>query len=97
MISESFQVAGNFGLAPGRSAPSWLPVPAPAARPRSTQASPARSRLSARGASHSGAEKFWLLILVLAALFGIAYGFSCLLDLVQHWAAFNAGVAHLLQ
>jgi hypothetical protein len=45
----------------------------------------------------SGAEKFWLLVLTVAALVGIGYGFSCLLDLVQHWAAFNAGVAHLLQ
>jgi hypothetical protein len=35
-------------------------------------------------------------LLALAAAAGVAYGLSCLLDLVQNWAAFNAGVERLM-
>jgi hypothetical protein len=38
-----------------------------------------------------------LLMLGLAGAAGIGYGFSCLLDLVQHWAMFGAGVNQLVQ
>jgi len=38
-----------------------------------------------------------MLLLVFAAVLGIAYGFSCLVDLVQHWAVFNVGVGRLIQ
>ena len=36
-------------------------------------------------------------LLAAAAVVGIAHGFSCLVDLVQHWALFNVGVGHLIQ
>ena len=36
-------------------------------------------------------------LLVLAAVIGIGYGFSCLLDMVQNWAAINACVSHMIQ
>jgi hypothetical protein len=42
-------------------------------------------------------EKLMLLALSLSAAAGIGYGFSCLLDLVQHWAVFGAGVSQLVQ
>jgi hypothetical protein len=38
-----------------------------------------------------------LLTLTMAATAGVGYGFSCLLDLVQHWAVFGAGVSQLVQ
>jgi hypothetical protein len=42
-------------------------------------------------------ERALMLLLAGAGVVGIAYGFSCLVDLVQHWAVFNAGVARLIQ
>src|SRR5262249_216885 len=36
-------------------------------------------------------------LLAAASVVGIAYGFSCLVGLVQHWALFNVGVGHLIQ
>lgn len=35
--------------------------------------------------------------LVLAAGIGISYGFVCLVNLVEHWAAVQASVGHMLQ
>jgi hypothetical protein len=46
--------------------------------------------------AQSELEVLGLALLVLAAVLGIGYGFSCLVNLVQHWALFNAGVGHLL-
>jgi hypothetical protein len=42
-------------------------------------------------------ERAFMLLLAIAGLVGIAYGFSCLVDLVQHWAVFNAGVGQFVQ
>lgn len=36
-------------------------------------------------------------LLTVAAAAGVGYGFSCLLDLVQHWAVFGAGISQLVQ
>jgi hypothetical protein len=44
----------------------------------------------------TGFERFLFALLALAAVAGIAYGFSCLLDLVQNWAAFSAGIRNLI-
>ena len=41
-------------------------------------------------------EKLLMAILVLAAVIGISYGFSCLVDLVQNWAAVNTGISNLI-
>jgi hypothetical protein len=38
-----------------------------------------------------------MFLLAVAGVAGIAYGFSCLVDLVQHWAVFKAGVGQLIQ
>jgi hypothetical protein len=48
-------------------------------------------------ASEGRLEKLWMALLVVAAAGGIAYGFACLVDLVQNWALLHAGVGHLLQ
>ncbi len=42
------------------------------------------------------AEKLLWVTLAAAAAAGIGYGFNCLLDLVQHWALFNTGIANLV-
>ncbi len=44
----------------------------------------------------SVAEKLFWVMLTGAAAGGLGYGFNCLLDLVQHWALFNAGVGNLI-
>jgi hypothetical protein len=41
-------------------------------------------------------EKWLLLLLAIAALAGIAYGFSCLVDLVQNWASMERGISSLI-
>ncbi len=46
--------------------------------------------------SHSLPEHWFMCLLALAAVIGIAYGFSCLTDLVQNWAALNIGVDKLI-
>ena len=45
---------------------------------------------------HVGFEEVLLVLLAVVALFGIAYGFSCAVDLVQHWAVFEQGAANLI-
>ncbi len=37
-----------------------------------------------------------LLVLVLASAIAIIYGFSCLVDMVQHWAAMERGISSLI-
>ena len=45
----------------------------------------------------SGREGMLLGLLALAAAVAIGYGFSCLVELVQNWALFGAGVERLIQ
>ncbi len=42
------------------------------------------------------AEKWFFFFLAVAAVVGIAYGFSCFLDLVQNWAAMERGISNLI-
>ncbi len=37
-----------------------------------------------------------MLFLALAAVIGITYGFSCLVDLVQNWAIMERGISSLI-
>jgi hypothetical protein len=48
-------------------------------------------------ANECRAEKLLMTMLVAAAVGGVTYGFACLVDLVQNWASFYAGVAHFFQ
>ena len=43
------------------------------------------------------AEKALFGLLVLAAAVGVAYGFSCLLDLVQNWASVSLALGRFVQ
>jgi hypothetical protein len=86
-------------MPPTRPLPTWLPapmVPRPVLRcmPPST-----KTRRSFRRACSTEfrLERAFMLLLALAGVVGIAYGFSCLIDLVQHWAVFNAGVGQFIQ
>jgi hypothetical protein len=93
--------AGN-GLTGARRVPEWLPVPAAAPARKDTDNRPAtgaahRPRLWIRPEGAPLSEKVMFLVLTLAATAGIGYGFSCLLDLVQHWAVFGAGISRLVQ
>jgi hypothetical protein len=63
---------------------------------RSKPHSPRLSQLWIRSPGDHRAERFLFFGLALAALVGIGYGFSCLLDLVQNWALFERGVANLV-
>ncbi len=88
------------GSAAGARRPlEWLPVPAvpvkPAERPQGRGTSSRLYRLSTRREPFMPRLLFGLLSG--AAVLGIGYGFSCLVDLVQHWAMFDAGISRLLQ
>lgn len=98
----SSRLCAETSLAPTGRIPEWLPVPAAApvrpagsSRQRARGSQRARSWISPEGAPLS--ERVMLLMLGLAGAAGIGYGFSCLLDLVQHWAMFGAGVNQLVQ
>src|SRR5207249_3492091 len=99
---------GPAGLLVGRVTPvrspmpSWLPAPAAprpvaAARPRSNASAKSSRSLWIAPERESRGEKLLLSLLVLAAVFGIAYGFSCMTDLVQNWAGFHSALAHMIQ
>ncbi len=85
--------------APRLRAPAvWLPVPrlpkneASKGRPVVT---PAAARIHPPRTLPG--EKLFLGLLTLAATIGVVYGFWCLVDLVQNWALFRAGVGRLIQ
>jgi hypothetical protein len=100
--TASLRTAKTFGVIeleiPHRAPPSWLPVPA-SPRARKARQNPAgKTRAWLMPARReSRLEKLFLLLLVTAAVIGIGYGFSCLVDLVQNWALFGAGVDRLIQ
>jgi len=74
----------------------WLPVPAPMV-PKARRATPAaRSSLWLRPEGESIAEKTLMGLLATAGVIGIGYGFSWMIDLVQGWVGFSAGIAHLV-
>ena len=72
--------------------PTWLPAPAAVrVAPRFRRpVSPARKIRDFRF------QQVALLLLAAVGVVGIVYGFSHLLDLVQHWAVFNAGLGRLI-
>src|SRR5437773_1144875 len=107
MMTSSAQIGMSGGVKaaqaqrlPRRGAVrEWLPVPAP-----SLPQAPAirgKSALVARSIwlqpeGESKAEKFLLFLLASAAVIGIGYGLSCLIDLVQGWAEFNIAIAQMV-
>ena len=83
-----------------RPLPAWLPAPV---APRVVRPLPTgcgkQTRQSFRYAcaNEFRLERVLMFCLATAAVVGIGYGFSSLIDLVQHWAVFNAGVGQLIQ
>ena len=78
----------------------WLPAAADSprngvARLHDFQATAQRIPTWIVPAEDAAGEKCLWSFLALASAIAIAYGFSCLVDLVQHWALFNAGVEQL--
>jgi hypothetical protein len=85
-----------------RAPAQWLPAPAEiwmsdrTSRP-TTKAAVRRIDSVVQPGTYSGLEQVMFVLLAFVAVVGIGYGFSCILDLVQHWAAFNTGIAQILQ
>ena len=80
----------------GRVAAEWLPAPPVVKRePAPTPASASSFWVPSHG--QTIAEKSMLFGLVLAAGIGISYGFVCLVNFVENWAAVQASVGHMLQ
>jgi hypothetical protein len=101
MMSGAGNMAVDFPQLPGPRArvPQWLPAPPLS---RAAPAEKSDTRKAAKGiwiplARESVAEKLMIGLLVAGAAIGIAYGFSCLLDLVQGWAGVSLGISNLVQ
>jgi len=77
------------------AAPAWLPAPRAArcpSQPRATRT----HRPEWMVVRQTVSEKVLMGLLAAAALGGIAYGFICLLDLVQNWANVSSGIERML-
>jgi hypothetical protein len=86
--------AGVWSSRSHRASVEWLPVPS---SPRQNAVTRKVKSSEAPGFSVSlAAEKFLFASLGTAGVIGIAYGFSCLVDLVQNWAAVNASIGHMI-
>lgn len=104
MMRGAGNMAANFPQFTGPRArvPQWLPAPP---MPRAAPAQKSDTRKGAKTARgiwipldrESVAEKLMIGLLVVGAAIGIAYGFSCLLDLVQGWAGVSLGISNLVQ
>jgi len=76
---------------------AWLPAPV---APRHLQFRPKKTAVPSIWISlpaEPAVEKGLLGLLALAAVIGIGYGFSCLIDLVQNWASVNATLGQIIQ
>ncbi len=97
--AAAFEPARVLIMPHTRPLPTWLPAP-PTPRPAgryTPESKKARQSFRPACATEFRLERAGMLLLAVAAVAGIAYGFSCLVDLVQHWAVFNAGVGQFLQ
>ena len=91
----------DWRLRPRATVAAWLPVPAmrrPVASPR-TRPADHNSALHRvwLPVAQTFAEKTLFGLLIASAATGIGYGFSCMLHLVQNWAAVNATVVRMVQ
>jgi hypothetical protein len=86
----------NVAFPSGRTVAQWLPAP-PVAKRQPARATASANRLWVPSNGESLGEKSMLFGLVLAAAIGISYGFMCLVNLVENWAAVQASVGHMLQ
>src|SRR3954452_8021426 len=89
------------GAAAGRAEkiPTWLPAP-PVTRPMAapkTKATRAGQGIWIHLEQESAWEKVFLVMLILAAVIGVGYGFSYMVDFVQNWAGVNLAVGQLVQ
>lgn len=86
----------------GRPPAEWLPVPTwtptkPARKCRAPAPGKSSQSLWMQPQQQFDVELLGMGLLACAALLGIGYGFSWMVDLVQHWALFNLGVGNLIQ
>src|ERR1044071_4074341 len=91
--------SGNWALRSPGSVATWLPVPPtpyPQVVHRKATSAPS-SNIWISLPYEPIAEKLMLGLLMLAALVGIGYGFSCLLDLVQNWASVHTTLGLMIQ
>jgi hypothetical protein len=93
--------AGHCGSA-ARAFPTWLPAPPSRRSYPGSWAAPREPatrvrRLTLPATQEPLGERLLFAALALAALTGVAYGLTNLLDLVQNWSSVNVAVAQLIQ
>ena len=90
-------LAPNDFIGKSRRAPvEWLPAPRRALRVRSNADKAGRKSYIALPVS-SVVEVLFMGLLAAVAILEIAHGLSSMLNLVQNWAQYHAGVERLLQ
>jgi hypothetical protein len=87
--------AGGLTPFPRSSAVEWLSPPSPAWRSRLPRVGNTSRRLGGGGHFAFG-EKFLFGVVAGLSLLAVQYGLSTLLELVQHWDQFNAGIERLV-
>lgn len=88
----------DLALPAPRPPATWLPAPQMHRVKVLPGSVPNRGvRTLAHPVHHTLGERLFLGALALSSLAGIGYGFSCLVDLVQNWAVFGAGIGRLIQ
>ena len=99
-ISRFKETQVVFTTLGSRAVPTWLPAP-PVSRTRRTAKAQGKARKAERSIwitteQETLVEKIMLTGLVFAAIIGVGYGFTSLLDCVQNWGAFNNWVAQIV-
>lgn len=96
-LTEAFPVRQPAGpLLP--PPPMWLPAPrTPKVHAAEHRHLPKSATLRLTSQHSLPGERLLFGLLAVAAAGGITYGFSCLVELVRHWAAFGAGIERFLQ
>jgi hypothetical protein len=83
-------------IAPADVGFDWLPAPAIRTVQPARPVTKASETLWVYPQRNTPCEKVLMGLLGLAAVIGIAYGFSCLLDLVHNWGAVCAGIRQMI-
>lgn len=96
-VHGKFDRAGGFVSTPRQYHPEWKKAPTMLRHEPVSQPARASSNLWLHLPRHSVGEKLAFSLLVLGSTVGIGYGFMCMIELVQKWGQFIAGVHNLVQ
>lgn len=80
-----------------RGCPEWKTAPSMSRQRPVSQGARSSSNLWLHLPRHSAGEKIAFSLLAAGSTIGVGYGFLCMIELVQKWGQFIAGVRNLVQ